>query len=410
MSKLTEIERAVLSRILPDGSLKTDAKEFIAELQPHLSGARLILGGSLAKGTNLKNNHDCDIFIAFSYDKHRTANISDIAQGFLEKAKLDFERIHGSRDYFQIQRDGMIYELVPVLDIKDSSYAKNVTDMSPLHVSWVKQHLEKQPELGNQIRLAKQFCKAARAYGAESYIGGFSGHVIDILVIHYGGFQKLLEASQFWKLRDVIDVEKYYDGKDPLSVLNPSKIDSPLIVIDPILEDRNAASALTPEKFELFIAHAKLYLAGPAEDCFSITKLTAESFSQPVITLSVVPLADKGDVAGAKCKKAFEFIVQKGKEADFIFDIADWEYGEKQTVFFFAVKNPELSPTQLCMGPPSSMADSVSAFKREHAGAYEKDGRWYAEEKRDVVFFDKFLDHVMQDEHVTTRVRSIERA
>ena len=46
----------------------------------------------------------------------------------------------------------------------------------------------------DEIRLAKAFCHANGCYGAESYIKGFSGYALELLVYHYGSFQKFVKA------------------------------------------------------------------------------------------------------------------------------------------------------------------------------------------------------------------------
>ncbi|MFH1398749.1 MAG: nucleotidyltransferase domain-containing protein, partial [Candidatus Woesearchaeota archaeon] len=219
------------------------------QFKKHKLKAKAVLGGSAAKGTMLKNDFDVDIFAQFDYSYK---NISDL----LEKALKPFKpiRVPGSRDYFQFTKQ-FNYEIVPVLKISSPKRALNVTDASPLHVKWVKKKANE--KLVDQIILTKIFLKAHSLYGAESYIKGFSGHVVDILIIYYNGFLKLLRASQKWKPGQIIDPEKHY------TFLNQSK-KGPLILIDPVQPDRNAAAALSQKNFEAFIAAAKAFLKKPS--------------------------------------------------------------------------------------------------------------------------------------------------
>ncbi|MBI5398395.1 nucleotidyltransferase domain-containing protein, partial [Candidatus Woesearchaeota archaeon] len=77
-----------------------------------------VVGGSIAKGTFLKDDHDCDIFVKFhpSYPDEKLSELLSLA---LES--LLPERVHGSRDYFHIddKKHNLRYELVPVVDISD---------------------------------------------------------------------------------------------------------------------------------------------------------------------------------------------------------------------------------------------------------------------------------------------------
>jgi len=51
-----------------------------------------------------------------------------------------------------------------------------------------------------------------------------------------------------------------------LKNLNQSKVQGPLIVVDPIDQDRNASSGISSEKFHQFIGVARDFLKSPSED------------------------------------------------------------------------------------------------------------------------------------------------
>src|SRR3989338_336178 len=178
--------------------------------------AQVLLGGSAAKGTFIKDDFDCDIFIRFDYEEYKQKDISAFTETILTGFKP--KRVHGSRDYFQFAYQGINYEIIQVLYVTNPKKALNVTDMSPSHIDWVQKHMSS--ALRDEVLLAKLFCKAQTLYGAESYINGFSGHVLDILIIYYGSFLKLLKASLTWNLYDIIDVEKHHTAQS----LNESKI------------------------------------------------------------------------------------------------------------------------------------------------------------------------------------------
>ena len=182
------------------------------EFQKQSIKPEVVLGGSAAKSTMLKGDFDVDLFARFDY-KYKNENISDILKPVLKKL-FKIQSLQGSREYFQFKADNLQYEVVPVLKISNYTQACNVTDASFLHVDWVKKTTDKKPELIDQIILTKAFLKANKLYGAESYIKGFSGHVVDILVIYYGGFEPLLKATQKWKPNQKIDPEKQLSNKN----------------------------------------------------------------------------------------------------------------------------------------------------------------------------------------------------
>ncbi len=163
--------------------VKAVTVSFLKKLNANLTDATAILGGSGAKGTWLSGNHDLDIFVLFPLRKYasRSGELSDIIGPVLQKLfpQQQLKRVHGSRDYFQLMYEGFNIEVVPILKIARAEQAVNITDVSPLHTKWVS---AKSAAIKDEILLAKQFCKAQSLYGAESYITGFSGYVLEILV------------------------------------------------------------------------------------------------------------------------------------------------------------------------------------------------------------------------------------
>ncbi len=198
----------VIKRISPVNQELIEVDEIIKKVRKLLKknniDAEVVAGGSYAKKTILKNDFDVDLFVRFSPD-YDDDEISDILGKALSSLKP--ERVHGSRDYFQMKRKGILFEIVPVLKISDYKQAINVTDMSPLHVDYAKKHLN--DKMRNDVRLAKQFCKSIKVYGAESYIQGFSGHILDLLIIYYGSFEKLLMQATLWKEKVIIDINNH---------------------------------------------------------------------------------------------------------------------------------------------------------------------------------------------------------
>ena len=147
------------------------------------------------------------------------------------------------------------FEVVPVLDVKKASSAVNVMDVSPLHVSYIKKHLKRKDD----VRKLKFLLKANHLYGAESYLQGFSGYVLEILVSYYGSFDKVLKAFSSVKDYLVLDPAKHYSSKGiALKSLNQSKLGA-FVLIDPVQVDRNAAAAVSLEKLREFVKLCNSY-------------------------------------------------------------------------------------------------------------------------------------------------------
>ena len=387
-----------------------------------------MLGGSGAKGTWLKT-FDADIFVLFGYAKYKDKSdeLSNILEKILKKKFRNIIRLHGSRDYFQIKENKFTFEIVPILSIRKAEQAKNITDVSPLHSKWVLKSAKIKDfrdtknsksflvhkKLVNEMKLTKQFCQAQNLYGAESYIRGFSGYICEILTVYYGSFLNLIRNAAKWQDKIVIDAERYYKGKDVFKLVNTSKLVSPLIIIDPVQKDRNAAAALSQEKFDLFKKAAKDFLRSPSKEFF-IRKDTRTIFknlknrSNILIEISALPLSGKADVVGNKLLKIYEFLLQKLQKHGFKLLKSDWAWDRKANpAFYFLIGKAPLSKTVIIEGPPLSIKQHVEHFRKMHKKTYSKNHKVYAIEKREYAKPEGLLKQMIKDEFVKDRIRKI---
>ncbi|MBU1975323.1 MAG: nucleotidyltransferase domain-containing protein [Nanoarchaeota archaeon] len=370
-------------------------------------------GGSIAKGTFLKKGFDVDLFVQFD-PKYEKEDLSAMLGKML--APLNPSELHGSRNYFQV-KNKFVFEIIPVLKVKDYKHAKNVTDMSPLHVEYVRKHLKLKPFLADEIRLAKQFCKSIGVYGAESYISGLSGHVLDILVIHHGSFLNLLTAiANGWGSKKVIDPELHLD--DPEKELDKSKRVSPLILVDPLQPDRNAAAALSAEKYERLKRKAREFLKEPSIDYFKIQEYNAAFFKKKLkeaeenaimMIVYAEPLEKKIDVSGAKMLKVFEYIKKEITGCDFTLYSSGWQFKQTQGILYFIVKNETLAEFREHAGPPVRSKKFYKQFITKHPEEtlFIKDKKVYALVKRKNRTIRPLIKKLLASVYVNERTKKI---
>lgn len=372
--------KEILKGIKPDKKEEKQIKDSISEILLKLKKLKLntVLGGSSAKNTWLRGNHDVDIFVKF---KTKEKDISKILEKKLKK-EFKIEKVHGSRDYFRIKKNNFIFEIIPILDIKKASEAENITDVSPLHTKWVQKH----KKYVDEIRLSKAFAKAQNIYGAESYIKGFSGYVLEILTIHYKGFTNLIKNASKWKDKVIIDTEKLL--KNPLLELNASKIQSPLIVVDPVDKNRNASAVLSKENFEKFKKVCKIFLKKPNKNYFVEKE---EEIPKDAVIIKFKTPKGKEDIVGAKIVKKLEFLVKKLNEEGF----KVLKYGWKWDRYWFKVKNKTLDKLKEVQGPPLNLEKHVMRFKKAHKNTYVKNNRLYSKVNRKYYDAKKFLNSLI---------------
>jgi tRNA nucleotidyltransferase (CCA-adding enzyme) len=380
---------AVLQEVIEEFSLSKEetkrienlAKDFVAKLKKH--GLNAVVGGSLAKGTLIRKDlQDADIFVIFKNEEDTLK-----LEGVLEKIGMRFDVVKGSRDYFHVKLPGekVIFEIIPVVKLEKVSEAKNITDYSLSHVRYVVKELKKHKKLADEIKLAKIFCHAQDCYGAESYIQGFSGYALELLIIYFGGFVNFLKGIA---KKRVIDVKKQFKNeKEVMSELNESKLISPVILIDPVYKFRNATASLSKETFERFLTIANNFMKKPSAEFFQKKQLDLDGMirraeRKKVLFLDITFRTDKqeGDIAGTKMKKFFNFLIsqlenkeQKVFEKVFVYNGDGQE--AKAYVILKEIKEIE------ARGPPRKNKVAVKNFQKAHKKVYFKKGFAYVKRK-----------------------------
>ncbi len=379
----------ILKEIKPSKKEEDEIKKisdlFIKKLNVQLKeiDALAVVGGSFAKGTWLKGDHDIDVYVKFNYLKYKEKKIDDILEKHLAFIFSDFVRIHGSRDYFQVKKSGFTFEIIPILEIKKSEEAENITDVSLLHVGWVKENLT--AKMKDEVRILKAYLKALELYGAESYIKGFSGYVCEILIYEYKSFLKLIKDAGNWKMKEVVDVMDYY--KDDFEKFSDKFI--PLIVIDPVQKERNAAAALDVKNFNDFIYYAKHF----NEKQFKIGKINIRGLKKlgkdtgtDLYFLKFRNEEGKEDVIGGKILKVLNYIRNKLEINDFHVFRSGWNWDKEKKGYFWFLVNKEILPLyKKHFGPPVWEVKHCDEFVKKWEGmrVYVENNCLYIEKERE---------------------------
>lgn len=392
MVSTAKIFSNVLEKINPSkeelNSIKKVTKEFKESLELEIKKlnieADVFVGGSFAKGTLIKKRpYDVDVFVRF---EKKDKDISDLTEKILSKVKIGKKtRIHGSRDYFKadVSQD-LFFEIIPVLKISRPKEAENITDLSYFHVGYVKRKLNTQ-KLLDETKITKAFCHATKCYGAESYISGFSGYAIELLINHYKSFMKFLNAVVKMKERIFIDTEKMYKSKLEISMnMNSAKMNSPIVIIDPTYRERNALAALSEITFKKFQKECERFLRNPSEEMFETKDIDAEKIKKSIkgnaefAEIILETDRQEGDIAGSKLQKFYRHLLGEF-EKSYKIEKTNFEYSEeKEAKCIFVVKKKDKI---LFNGPDETDKKNVAKFKKMHKTIFSKKGRLYAEEK-----------------------------
>lgn len=350
-------------------SIKERLNKAIEELD---EGAEVFLGGSIAKNTWLRGDHDLDFFIRFKSGLNYSKRLKKIC----EKAFEDFGEIPGSRNYYKVWEEGMEIELVPVKYIGEPKEAENPMDVSPLHVSYVEDHIG---DKSNEVRLFKKFLRSIGCYGAETWIKGFSGYVVELLVLKYGSFENLLKSIEGKQPKLYIDLEGHYKNKgEAFEELKKPKIKGcPLILIDPVQPERNAAAALGYPTFARFIFKIRLFLKNPNPDffkererSFKEVKLNSKERGTELKSFEIgKPEDQKEKVFLAKLKKELDRSESHFEEEGYLVFSKGFVKKEDHFAVYFEFEVKELADRKKHFGPPPWVPEgNFNAFYREWKG------------------------------------------
>jgi len=407
---IEEIKKIVIPSINEQKLVNSTALEILQIIneQANPIGAKLIIGGSVKKGTWLPGIHDIDCFLQFDYIKYKNKNedLSNIAEKLLKKCFKNIKRLHGSRDYFQVEYNGFEIEIIPVINITKPELMLNITDVSPLHINWLAKKT-KLKNLETDARLSKKFCRGIGVYGAESFIRGLSGHVIEVLTVHYGGFLPFIKAISKWDDRASIDPQGHYtDEKQMMLLMNSSKLVSNLIVVDPIQPERNAAAVLSDEKFQLLKNQANQFLKKPSKSFFiekhiTIEQIKARKTKNKLLLFTAEPEKDTTiDISGCQILKKFEYIERMLNEFDFKIKNQGWYWDKQnQAIFWFYIDPQILSQSFRHAGPPVKLDIHADSFKKQwnKFNVRTAGGKLYVDLPRKVRTIDDFLTELKKD-------------
>ena len=316
------------------------------------------------------------------YDNREISNL-------LAKALKPFRnisRVHGSRDYFRLKIGPTFFiELIPVKKIKTLKEAENITDLSYSHVKYINKKVKSKKVL-DEIRIAKAFCYANNCYGAESYIQGFSGYSLELLIYYYKSFIRFASAVIKMDEKVVIDIEKHFRNKQiALMDINAAKLDSPIVLVDPTYKSRNALAALSEDTFKRFKLACKKFLKTPTVKSFEIEKIDLEKIKADAkkkkyefLLLEAKTNKQAGDVAGSKLLKFHRHL---SSEIEDFFHVKKKGFnynGKKAARYFFVVKD---KGEIIRAGPYLKDKKHVAKFKQKHKKTFHDKGRVHAKKK-----------------------------
>ncbi|MEM3627955.1 MAG: CCA tRNA nucleotidyltransferase [Candidatus Bathyarchaeia archaeon] len=401
--KIEKILKAVLERITPKKREREKIEALAEKLERKVVSACKVLGvnatvrleGSVAKDTWLSEEPDIDIFMRVPTSIPRKS-LGEVCLKVARKATEGAKQIErfAEHPYLEAIVEGVRVNIVPCYDVKRGEWL-SATDRTPYHTDYIKKHLS--AKMRDEVRLLKKFMKGIGVYGAEIKVGGFSGYLCELLILHHKSFIDTLRAFAEAKQRLIIDIENYYrERQDELVLLFPE----PLILVDPVDKGRNVASAVQPQKLYTLIAASRSFLKNPSigffyppeKQALTIRELKEEFRKRGSATIFITfgKVDAVPDVLWGQLYKTQRSLGKLLQLNDFkVLRQTAWSDEKTLNTFIFELEQQTLPQTKKHLGPPMEKTRECENFLKKYvenvetiSGPYIEDGRWVVEIRR----------------------------
>lgn len=401
--------RRVLATVLKGVTPKTDERAKIGvlarKLERKVTSASKQLGvkvkvrveGSVAKDTWLSGEPDIDVFMRVPTSIPR-GSLGEVCLEVAKEATKGSKQIErfAEHPYLEAFVDGTRVNIVPCYAAKRGEWL-SATDRTPFHSDYINKNLD--VKMRSQVRLLKKFMKGIGVYGAEIRVGGFSGYLCELLVLHYGSFLNAVEAFAKHEQRMIIDIENFYGNRQrEIDLL----FDDPLVVVDPVDKARNVASAVRKQNLYTFIAAAQAFVKRPTLNFFyppatipmNAGKMREELKKRcrgPTTVFVAFGRVDAvPDILWGQLYKSLRSMHKLFDLSDFslLRDFA-WSDEKDLNVFGFELEHCCIPEVKKHLGPPLEKESECEKFLLKHqnasrtvSGPYVEDGRWVVQVRR----------------------------
>ncbi len=353
--------------------------------------------GSIARHTWVRGDRDLDVFMLFDAGLSREQLEEEglaLARTIAAEFSTKYHEKYAEHPYINAVIDDVDVDLVPCYNVDSATKIQSAVDRTPFHTRYI---TDKINGLIDDVLLLKRFAKAGGIYGSDQMTEGFSGYLCELLVLYYGGFTSLLEATADWHPHIIIDPE-HHAAKE---------FDEPLIVIDPVDPRRNVAAAVSLDRMVEFVELARGYLESPSEKFFlvplpqTITKeelaalLVKRETGLYAITFATPPYIE--EVIVPQLKRSMLAIVEHLGRNGFAVHHAHYTMEEERCMFLMELLVTQLPNVRIHNGPPLWNRVNAEKFREKHVasplpGPYINEGKYEMEVTREFTRVEDLLN------------------
>jgi tRNA nucleotidyltransferase (CCA-adding enzyme) len=399
----SEAETERMSRLA--GKLRLDVQRVLDNAG---LGGEVSIQGSYARDTWLSGEADLDIFLSFPPTMDRrewTENVLPTIRRGIQARTIDRYAEH---PYLEFHVEDVRVNVVPCYSVEKGHW-KSATDRTPYHTEYMREHLT--PEMRLDARLLKRFMKGIRSYGAEIRVGGFSGMLVETLILHSRSFLETLKQASQWKPVILLDLENPASNQDSRA----REFGSPLVVIDPVDPDRNLAAAVRADRLWGFVAASREFQRSPGAWYFfppeskpktrgHVSKLLANQ-SRNIAAIYFEHSRIVPDVLWGQLLKLEKSLLELMVRQEFHHVRSTvWSDEDRSSAILVEINASTLSGVQMRHGPPVSKPDDSQGFLDRHLkakdtvrGPWVEDGRWVVDKKRRILTIEHLMAAALKD-------------
>ncbi len=371
-------------------------------------GGNVSVQGSFARDTWLSGEADLDIFASFPPTMDRREWTERVLPEIRKRIRAKTIDRYAEHPYLEFHIDNIRVNVVPAYSVEKGQW-KSATDRTPYHTEYMRAHLTQEMRL--EARLLKRFMKGIRSYGAEIRVGGFSGMLVETLILHYRSFLETLIQASKWKPVIFLDIEKPTGSQDSRA----REFGSPLVVIDPVDPDRNLAAAVRDDKLWGFAAASRELQKNPGIWYFFPPKPTPRTRAQftklldhqdrDIVAISFRHPALVPDVLWGQLLRVEKALTQLLVRQDFHpIRSTVWSDEGRSSAILVELDSSALPGVQMRQGPPISKMDDSQGFLDRHLnakdtvrGPWMEADRWVVDKKRGILTVRQLLPVALKD-------------
>jgi len=408
--KAEKVCRIVLDKIVPDSTERDRVTAIAEEIRSKVDEAareasipaEVRIDGSVAKDTWLSEDVDIDIFMRVPTTLSRR-ELGTVCLDIARNAAAGHRQVErfAEHPYLETWIKKTRVNIVPCYNVDRGQWV-SATDRTPFHTEYVRTCLTE--SLKNEVRLLKRFMKGIGVYSAEIKVKGFSGYLCELLVLQYPSFLEVLTAAATsWSKGVIIDLEKYYSGREDEA---RKLFEASVIIVDPVDKGRNAAAAVSKEKLGEFIAASNAFTKQPDLKFFyppdtkpiktKLLSRTLKTRGNDLLFIKFGKVKAVPDILWGQLYKTQRSLKNLLKQNDFeVLRASVWSDEKLNHILIFELENAVIPPFKKHLGPPVGSREAEK-FLQKHLGSVNTISGPWVEEGRWVVYTRRRYDSALR--------------